>query len=134
MPNDVRTGSLLIFDGDCGFCTSVARWSARRFRHGEETEAWQLLDPKVLDQHELTLREVKDAAWWVDDSGLRERGHRAVGRALGAQGKHWRVVSWIVLNPPTSWLAASLYLLVARWRHRLPGATPACRAAPNRGN
>ena len=47
-------GSILIFDGSCGFCTSVAAWSARRFHHGETAEALQLLDVGVLDQHGLS--------------------------------------------------------------------------------
>ncbi|MGH9170291.1 MAG: hypothetical protein ACRD0Z_05400, partial [Acidimicrobiales bacterium] len=29
--------------------------------------------------------------------------------------------------PPLRWLAAAVYPVVARVRHRLPGGTPACR-------
>lgn len=121
-----QSGSLLIFDGDCGFCTTVARWAARRFRHGERAEAWQLLDAGVLAHYGLSHSDVRDAAWWVDDRGLRERGHRAAGQALHADGGLLRIVSWFVLNPPTSWLAAVIYRVVVRWRYKLPGGTPAC--------
>ncbi|MGA7833897.1 MAG: DCC1-like thiol-disulfide oxidoreductase family protein [Acidimicrobiales bacterium] len=123
----LRVGSLLIFDGDCGFCTTVAGWTARRFRRGERAEAWQLLDAEVLEHHGLNQRDVQDAAWWVDESGLRERGHRAVGRALHAKGGLFKVLSFFILNPPTSWLAAVIYKLIVRSRYKLPGATPACR-------
>jgi predicted DCC family thiol-disulfide oxidoreductase YuxK len=122
-------GSILIFDGSCGFCTSVAAWSARRFHHGETAEAWQLLDVGVLDQHGLSKSDVQDAAWWVDDSGLRERGHRAVGRALQADGGFWKVLGRCALTPPTSLVAAGIYKVVVRWRYKLPGGTPACRVA-----
>jgi predicted DCC family thiol-disulfide oxidoreductase YuxK len=81
----------------------------------------------VLGRHGLSPQDVQNAAWWVDDVGRRERGHHAVGQALRSQGGLWQILSWFVLYPPTSWLAAGTYKLVARWRYRLPGGTPACR-------
>jgi predicted DCC family thiol-disulfide oxidoreductase YuxK len=118
--------AVLVFDGDCGFCTTSATWAARKFRHGERAQAWQLLGKEFLDQHGMTLDDVQQAAWWVDGAG-RERGHRAVGRALQAGGGLRRVVGWFVLSPPSSLLAAGIYRLVVRWRYRLPGGTPACK-------
>ncbi|HXL88983.1 MAG TPA: DCC1-like thiol-disulfide oxidoreductase family protein [Streptosporangiaceae bacterium] len=117
----------LIFDGDCGFCTTSARWAQRRFRHGEQAQAWQLLGGEVLAGAGLSENDVREAAWWVDGDGVRERGHRAVGRALVAGGGWWRVAGLLVLTPPVSWLAAGVYRLVVHWRYRLPGGTPACR-------
>jgi uncharacterized protein (UPF0548 family)/predicted DCC family thiol-disulfide oxidoreductase YuxK len=126
------TGAVLIFDGDCGFCTTVARWGARRFHEGERAEASQFLDDDFLARHGLDRDDVRDAAWWVDDRGSRARGHRAMGEALVAGGGAWRLLGRLALTPPTSWLAAAVYRLVVRWRYRLPGGTPACRvgAAP----
>jgi predicted DCC family thiol-disulfide oxidoreductase YuxK len=119
--------AILIFDGDCGFCTTSARWAQRRFRHGERAEAWQLIGDGVLERFGLSEKDVREAAWWVDDGDVRERGHRAVGRALVAGGG-WRwAAGRLVLTPPVSWLAAGVYRLVVRWRYRLPGGTPACR-------
>ena len=126
MSGDAR-GAILIFDGDCGFCTTTARWAQRRFRHGERAEPWQLLDGQVLNSFGLTPHDVEQAAWFVDSGGRRERGHRAVGRALEAGGGWRRVAGRLVLTPPTSWRGAGIYSLVVRWRHRLPGGTPACR-------
>jgi predicted DCC family thiol-disulfide oxidoreductase YuxK len=128
-PARAPQGSTLIFDGDCGFCTTVARSTARRFRHGERAEAWQLLEEGELERHGLTLGDVTEAAWWVDDSGTRDRGHRAIGAALRADGGLWRLLSWIVLTPPTSFIAAASYRLVVRWRYKLPGGTPACKVS-----
>jgi predicted DCC family thiol-disulfide oxidoreductase YuxK len=124
--------AVLVFDGDCGFCTSAARWAESRFRHGERAEAWQLLGESALASFGLSARDVQEAAWWVDGAGARERGHRAAGRALQAGGGWRRVVGWFALNPPTSWIAAGAYRLVVRFRYRLPGGTPACRLASNR--
>jgi predicted DCC family thiol-disulfide oxidoreductase YuxK len=124
--------AVLVFDGDCGFCTTAATWAARRFRHGERAQAWQLLGPQVLTSMGLSLEDVAQAAWWVDAKGTRARGHRAIGKALQAGGGWGRVVGWFVLTPPMSVLAAGVYRLVVRWRYRLPGGTPACRI-PGRG-
>lgn len=120
-------GAVLVYDGDCGFCTSAASWAAREFRRGERAEAWQFIDERFLERHRLSLADVQEAAWWVDDGGRRERGHRAIGRALQAGGRRRRIAGWFVLAPPTSRLAAGVYRLVVRWRYRLPGGTPACK-------
>lgn len=126
MPGDAGV-ALLLFDGDCGFCTTVASWAQKGFRHGERAEAWQVLGIQALDRLGLTVLDVEQAAWWVDVDGGLARGHRAVGRALQASRGWRRAAGDLVLTPPTSWAAAGVYRLVARWRSRLPGGTPACR-------
>lgn len=119
--------SVLIFDGDCAFCTTTAHWAATSFRHGERIQSAQSLGDQELESWGLSRQDVGRAAWWVDADGRLARGHRAVGRALQAGGGGRRAAGWIVVTPPASWVAAGLYRLVVRWRHRLPGATPACR-------
>jgi predicted DCC family thiol-disulfide oxidoreductase YuxK len=114
---------LLIFDGDCGFCTSCARWAQRRLRDADVVPGQQL----DVSAYGLMARDVSAAAWWVDGAGQVYRGHRAIGKALQACDGWWRLVSWPCLTPPFSWVAWAGYGLVARFRHRLPGATPACR-------
>ena len=121
--------AVLIYDGDCGFCTTAARWTEKGFRHGERIEAWQLLGESRLTALRLSVSDVQQAAWWVGADGSLERGHRAVGRALAAAGGWRRVVGTIVLVPPTSWIAAGVYRLVVHYRYRLPGGTPACKLA-----
>jgi hypothetical protein len=104
---------VLVYDGDCGFCTSAAEWV------GGERAAWQQLGPDGLARLGLTVEDARDAAWWVDETS-RYRGHLAIGHALAARSPLGRAL----LVPPLRWLAAGAYPLVVRLRHRLP----ACRA------
>ena len=115
---------MLVFDGDCGFCTSSARWIEARLPEGTPVEPWQSLDLKELG---LTEDDVVTAAYWIGDDGRAHRGHRGIGRALMAAGGFWKVIGWIIVLPPVSLIARPIYALIAKHRHRLPGATDACR-------
>jgi predicted DCC family thiol-disulfide oxidoreductase YuxK len=119
--------SLLVYDGDCSFCSSSARWIVARWNGQQQAVAWQHLGADDLDRLGLTLDDVRSAVWWIDPSGGRSRGHLAIACALRAAHGWPSVVGRILLVPPFRWLAAGVYPLIARWRHRLPGGTPACR-------
>lgn len=118
---------VLVFDGECGFCTWAATTIARSWTGPAGAVAWQRLGEDCLSGLGLTLDEAREAAWWVDRTGRRFRGHRAVAKALLASHGLKRWLGAVILVPPISWLAAGVYRLVVRYRHRLPGATPACR-------
>lgn len=107
---------MLIFDGDCGFCTASARWIEAR---GARVEAWQTLE---LDELGLTVAEVDEAAWWIDEAGQKHRGHLAIGHALKATGGVWGFIGVVLVRPPVSWLAKPVYALIARNRDKLPGS------------
>jgi predicted DCC family thiol-disulfide oxidoreductase YuxK len=120
-------GGLLVYDGDCGFCTRSASWIARRLPPGCRAQPWQALDLGALG---LTEAEVTTAAYWVEAEGRLRRGSDAVAAALVAAGGGWRLVGLVLRVPPVSWLARGVYRVVAGNRHRLPGATEACRVLP----
>jgi predicted DCC family thiol-disulfide oxidoreductase YuxK len=123
----MATEQLLVYDGDCSFCTSCARWITAHWSGSQRAVAWQHLGSDDLHRIGLTLDEVRAAAWWIDPSHGRSRGHLAIARALQAAPGWPSVVGELLLVPPFRWLAAAAYPLIARWRHRLPGGTPACR-------
>jgi len=118
---------VLIYDGDCSFCSSSARWISARLNGAQQAVAWQHLSTDDLEHLGLTLEDVRGAAWWIDPSRRHSRGHLAIAHALRAAHGWPSVVGQILLVPPFRWLAAGAYPLIARWRHRLPGGTPACR-------
>lgn len=114
----------LVYDGDCGFCTSSAKWIERRLGDDVQVEMWQALDLAAMG---LTSDDVNTAAYFVDPDGTLHRGHAAIGRSLEHSSLPFRPVGWVMQRPPVSWLAAPTYRLVAKYRYRLPGATDACR-------
>ena len=122
---------VLIFDGDCGFCTVAARWAEKGFERGEVAIAWQTIGADGIGVIGLTLDDVRSAAWWINAKGERERGHRAVGEALKAGGGWRTAVGTMCLSAPTSWLALVVYRAVVKWRYLLPGSTEVCRRDPS---
>jgi predicted DCC family thiol-disulfide oxidoreductase YuxK len=116
---------LLVFDGDCGFCTRSAKAAQKGLPADVRVEPWQALD---LDELGLTTHDVTTAAWWFDDAGAKHRGSHAAAEVLVASRARWRRLAGHLLRlPPFSWLGVVVYALVARYRYKLPGATDACR-------
>jgi predicted DCC family thiol-disulfide oxidoreductase YuxK len=113
---------VLVFDGDCAFCSSCARL-LERIGPRAEIVAWQLAD---LDELGVTAAQAAEAVRWVEADGTVRTGHEAFAAALGTAGHGWRIVGRAMLLPGVSSLAAAGYRLVARNRNRLPGGTPAC--------
>lgn len=113
---------LFVFDGDCAFCTTWVHRLERVLRF-PETQPWQWLD---LDELGLTRHDVTHFAWFLDGD-RRFRGHASFAAVLrGQRGLGWRFLGHLLVTPPFSWVARLGYALIARFRHRLPGGTPAC--------
>jgi predicted DCC family thiol-disulfide oxidoreductase YuxK len=121
------TRPVLLFDGDCAFCTSCAHLVERRIRPEAEIRAWQLADLTALGVSEEAAA---DAVQWVEDDGTVLAGHRAVAAMLSSAGPVYRLAARALLLPGISWAAARAYRLIADNRHRLPGGTPACARPP----
>ncbi len=111
----------LVYDGDCGFCTSSVRWIGRLRLHADVLVPYQEADLAALG---LTNEQCHDKLQWV--GAQRGSGHEAVARLLLDSGPLWGLAGRLLLVPPLSWLAAGVYRLVSDNRRRLPGGTPAC--------
>ncbi len=116
---------MLIYDADCGFCTSTARWIEQRSQGRIRIQAWQSTD---IEAYGLSVDDVTTAAYWIEPTSQPQRGHLAVGHCLSAVGGIYRPIGRLIAIPALSWLMAPGYRLVARNRHRLPGSTEACRS------
>lgn len=117
----------LLFDGDCGLCSSSARLAAR-IAPELNVIAYQLAD---LPAYGVTADECRTAVQWVG-AGPPVAGAPAVARVLLAGRAAWPLLGRLMLLPGVRWLAALVYRAVAANRYRLPGGTPACRSSLNR--
>jgi predicted DCC family thiol-disulfide oxidoreductase YuxK len=122
MGGPARRRPVLVFDGDCAFCTSSAH---RLERIGPEAEIvpWQFAD---LDDLGITAAQATEAVQWIGTDGAVRSGHEAIAAALGTAGRPWRIAGRLITLPGISALAAVTYRWIARNRYRLPGGTPAC--------
>jgi predicted DCC family thiol-disulfide oxidoreductase YuxK len=116
---------LLIFDGDCGFCTTSARfatrWVDRRRRYA--VVPWQQVD---LAAYGLTEEDCIAAAQFVRPDGSVVAGHLAIAEGLKRGAPPWRPLGHLMTLPGIDRLAAVAYVWVADHRYALPGGTPAC--------
>jgi predicted DCC family thiol-disulfide oxidoreductase YuxK len=86
--------------------------------------AWQHAD---LAAFGLTAEEAAARVRYVGRDGTVSSGGAAVAAVLAEAGGAWRVVAWLLRAPGVRALTEVVYRLVARYRYRLPGGTPACR-------
>ncbi|SOD61408.1 Predicted thiol-disulfide oxidoreductase YuxK, DCC family [Streptomyces zhaozhouensis] len=121
---------VLVFDGDCGFCTTSVNFAERRIRPDCTTVAWQFAD---LDALGVTEERARHEVLWVTPNGRVYGGAAGVAKLLMRAGGVWAPLGAALMIPPVSWLAAGVYRLVARNRQRLPGGTAACALPPPPG-
>jgi len=105
---------LLLYDGECGFCSRSVRMLERLARRPFDKRPSR----EVLGQlPEAAARTVSGQMLWLEPDGTIWGGSQAVLRALRACG--WPAVAWLLGNPPVRPFARAGYRLVARLRHRL---------------
>jgi predicted DCC family thiol-disulfide oxidoreductase YuxK len=124
MTGKAKRRPVLVFDGDCAFCTSCAGL-LERIGPAAEIVPWQTAD---LDALGITAAQAAEAVCWIETDGTVRTGHEAIAATLITAKRPWRIAGQALLLPGVSSLAAATYRLIARNRHRLPGATPACRS------
>ena len=117
------TSGTVLYDGDCGFCTVSANWLAA---HGSASiQPWQATDLEPLG---LTEEQVSSKVYWLDADGRpAASGAGAVAASLRTCRGAWPLVGRFLTARPVRPVADLGYAVVARNRHRLPGATAACR-------
>lgn len=127
-PTTGRSGTLgavatFLYDGDCAFCTSCARFLERHIHTSARVLPWQFADLATLG---VSQEQCEAAVQWVPDGGPAVGGPEAIGVLLRDAGSYWRPVGWLLGLRPVRWAAWPAYRLISRNRHRLPGGTAAC--------
>jgi predicted DCC family thiol-disulfide oxidoreductase YuxK len=118
---------VLVYDGDCAFCTSSVRLLERVVRRRPRIVAWQHVD---LDELGLTRAACEEAVQWIGADGTRCSADRAIAQVFKNAGGLWWLVGAFMSLPGVRWVAGVVYRWTARNRHRLPGGTPACGLNP----
>jgi predicted DCC family thiol-disulfide oxidoreductase YuxK len=131
---DAADRPLLVYDGECRFCTATALRVAARWPPSATATvvAWQSLGEAGLAGLGLSVRDVESAAYWVDENDRKWRGHCALAQALVAAAGWRRQVGRAILVLPLRPAAAGVYWIVARYRRYLPvPGLPAVRKPHN---
>jgi predicted DCC family thiol-disulfide oxidoreductase YuxK len=117
------SSSVLIFDGDCSFCTTTANYFTKN-NSLVKAEAWQLTE---LSKYGLTAEQAAKRVYLVSN-GKTYSANNAIAKLLTLQKNPlYKLLGYLMFIPPISWLAIPGYYLIARYRHLLPGGTPACK-------
>ena len=110
---------LLLFDGECGFCSRsvrlLERVARKPFEKRPSREALAMLPEEVA-------RTVSGQMLWLEPDGSIWGGSQALLRALRATG--WPGLAWLLGNALVRPVTREVYGLVARVRHRL--GRPVC--------
>ncbi len=123
------TRPVLVYDGDCGFCTASVAFAERRIRPRCDVTAWQFAR---LDALGVTRDRAEYEVLWVAPGGTVHGGAQAVAKLLLSARGGWAVLGALLRLPPLRWAAHGVYRLVADNRHRMPGGTAACALPADR--
>lgn len=115
---------MLVFDGDCGFCTRSARWLVDHARPRAAVVPWQAIP---LERWSLSEARCRAAVQFVTETGGVLEGAPAIAGLLSTSRAPWPVAARIMTTPPIAAIAARVYAQIAAHRDRLPGATDQCQ-------
>lgn len=115
---------VVIYDGDCAFCSSAARFGKRRIAKQLQFLPYQLTD---LNPYGLTVAQCEAALQFVASSGKIFTAQNAIAQLLIAGGGIWKFTGLLIKLPVINQIAAVGYKFTAANRHRLPGGTPTCK-------
>lgn len=115
---------VLVFDGDCAFCTATVDQLRRFVRPRATIVPWQRTD---LDLLGLTADQCRRSIQWVPAGSPIAAGGAAAAAVLCTGRQPWPLVGRAMQLPLINVLVEAVYRIVAANRYRLPGSTPACR-------
>jgi predicted DCC family thiol-disulfide oxidoreductase YuxK len=115
---------ILVFDGDCGFCTTTANWIKKNSKIGLEIAPYQWTD---LNQYGLTAEEAAAKVQLVVGDKV-FAGHYCMAKLLLIQPNVLlKGLGALMVAPFLNPISAKAYEWIAANRQKLPGGTPACK-------
>ena len=122
---------VLLYDGDCAFCSSSVRFAGRWF----DASRWEAVPFQFADLGALAAftggqvsgaRAEREVLWITPDGRVHGGAQAAARLLLRTRRPLWSALGALATLPPFRQAAAAVYRLVAANRQRLPGGTPAC--------
>ena len=117
---------ILIYDGECGFCTNSAKWARKRFPPPHGIAPSQDFTDADLAGMGLTRADVDRAAWWYVPGEQPAEGAEAISKTLIVIGGRSALLGRFMWLPGVRVLAGVVYRwvadhrpLVGRWAARL---------------
>jgi predicted DCC family thiol-disulfide oxidoreductase YuxK len=133
---DITAGTpVLVYDGDCAFCSSSLRFGERLLG----TDGWASIPFQFADMDAVaaftagaaTRARAEREVLWITPTGRVDGGADAVAKVLlRTRRVPWVLLGAIALLPGMRTLMSAVYRLIAANRDRLPGGTPACAIRP----
>lgn len=126
----VNAKTVLIFDGDCGFCTSTANWIVKHSRISIAAVPYQWAR---LEEFGLTSQQASAEVQLVSDGSI-FAGHYCMAKLLKLQPNLLvRLIGKLMTAPGINSISELVYKWIAANRHKLPGGTPACEMPRSNG-
>ncbi len=116
----------MLFDSDCGFCTSAANWWLRHLSPSVDGVALAFQQVPDLSVYGTNLASAAQALHVVTASEVAIGGD-AVISAFSSLRLPWRIFGTLGRLPLGRAVANWLYPHVAAHRHRLPRSSESCR-------
>ncbi|MFC8454295.1 thiol-disulfide oxidoreductase DCC family protein [Kitasatospora sp. NPDC057223] len=139
MNRAVTKDPVLVFDGDCAFCTACVAVAERYLRQTLASGGWDAvayrsadlaeLDARASGRGEVSRERAEREVLWVTPGGRVYGGAQAVARLLMRSGGAPAWLGGLLALAPVRPVAALAYRWVAANRYRLPGGTRACALA-----
>jgi len=135
MTETLAPNPVLLYDGDCAFCSSSVRFAERRFDAARwEAVPFQFADLEALAEFtggQVSAERAGHEVLWITPDGRVYGGAQAAARLLlRTRRPLCSALGALATLPPVRQAAAVLYRWVAANRRRLPGGTAACALPP----
>jgi len=115
---------VLLYDGDCGFCSRSVSWLERHKLLGVPARTWQ---SRPDDELPVPIERLEHEVVLAGGSGPILGGADALAAVVRRSNSPWRFIGSALALPPVRPVARLVYRAVARNRYRMPGGSTACQ-------
>lgn len=113
----------MIYDGDCGFCSSTIRFLEKTNEKGPPFSPYQNSD---LESYFLSAKICVEAIQYVDKFGNISSGALAFADYFKDSPFPWKAIGYVLHLPGVKFISDVVYRWVAKNRYFFPGGSHNC--------